>query len=258
MTIAMPDSITMADLPAGYPAYLGYTDGRYDTAAELAARFPAAELVLLTVTGQTADTHGVRVASGADSEPGDLTATDAVAWVMTSAADGMRPVIYASIVGEAGYGMGAVLGALHAAGIRRQEVRLLSAHYGEGAHICGPSSCGLVSFAMDGTQWTDNFRTPGGRIIDMSMLADDFFGPPQTETERLVQELGIVKMGDRGESVKTVQGLCNARTPVAELTIDGVFGARTLATVRGIQADARLTVDGVVGPQTWPVLLGVA
>jgi hypothetical protein len=258
MTIAMPDSVTVANLPPGYPAYLGYIDGRYNTAAELRKRFPGAQLVLLTVTGETLGAHGVRVSSGADAEPGDLTAAHAVEWVQTSAALGERPVIYASTVGATGYGMPGVLQQLAARGVDRQEVRLLSAHYGYGPHICGPNSCGLIDVPMDGTQWTTMAKGLNGSDVDMSMLADDFFGPPQSETERLVRELGIVRQGMTGEAVKTVQALCNARAPHPVLTIDGVFGPSTHGVVVAIQQSAHLALDGVVGPLTWPVLLGVA
>jgi hypothetical protein len=30
---------------------------------------------------------------------------------------------------------------------------------------------------MDGTQWTKSYRTAAGALVDMSMLADDFFTP---------------------------------------------------------------------------------
>jgi hypothetical protein len=258
MTIAMPDSVTVANLPDGYPAYLGYIDGRYNTAAELAKRFPAAELVLLTVDGSTRAAHGAKVDPGVDSELGNLTAAGAVDWVMSAPTAGLRPVIYASVIGSSGYGMPAVLHAMKVWGLERQEVRLLSAHYGDGPHICGPATCRLIDVPMDGTQWTTMFKGLNGSDVDMSMLADDFFGPPQSETERLVRELGIVRQGMTGEAVKTVQALCNARAPHPVLTIDGVFGPSTHGVVVAIQQSAHLALDGVVGPLTWPVLLGVA
>jgi peptidoglycan hydrolase-like protein with peptidoglycan-binding domain len=260
MTLSMPDSVTVANLPDGYPAYLGYTDGKFNTAAELRRRFPAAELVLLTATGENTAAHGARVAAGADSEPGDLTAAAAVALVQAKAELGLRPVIYASTVGAAGYGMPSVLAEMRALGIDRQDVRLLSAHYGDGLHICGPHTCRLIDVEMDGTQWTSMFKGLNGSDVDMSMLADDFFTalPDSTETERLVQELGIVRQGMAGGAVKTVQALCNARMPIPALSIDGAFGPATFKVVAALQARAKITADGVVGPQTWPVLLGVA
>jgi len=257
--IAMPDSVTVADLPPGYPAYLGYVDGNWPTAAELAARFPGAQLVRLTVTGNTLQADGI------DVEPGNVNAADARVWVQRKlAADpGFRPVIYASVQGAPNYGMADILARLNGNRISTSRVRLLSAHYGWGPHVCGPDSCRLISVPMDGTQWTSMFKGLNASDVDMSMLAEDFFGPVQTETERLVTELGIVRQGDTGAAVKTVQALCNARTaaqPVTPLKIDGVYGPETAQRVRGLQRaqQSGITVDGVVGPATWPVLLGVA
>lgn len=261
MTIAMPDSVSVADLPDGYDAYLGYTDGRFATAMTLRARFPAAELVLLTVTGEApgATVHGARVSLGTDAEPGDLNAASAARWAAAEKL-GEFPVIYASVQGAAGFGMHDVLAELAAAGIGRDEVRLLSAHYGSGPHICGPASCRLIDTEMDGTQWTSQFETAGmsgaTSFVDMSMLADNFFGLPQSETERLVTELGTVRQGMIGEAVRTVQGLCCAR--LGTLKVDGLFGPVTVTAVRTIQGRAHITADGIVGPQTWAVLLGVA
>jgi len=251
MTLAMPDSVTVAKLPPGYDAYLGYIDGDFNTAAALRAKFPGAQLVLLTVTG------GTTAADGCDVEIGDLTVAGGVAWAVRKlgAAPASRPVLYASVAS-----MQYVLNELSINRISRPAVRLLSAHWGAGPHICGPGSCGEVSTEMDGTQWTNGFSRPDGQEdFDMSMLADDFFGQP-TETEALVQQLGTVQQGMAGNAVRTVQGLCNARegAPITPLVIDGVFGPATAQMVKGLQQAAKLTADGVVGPLTWPVLLGIA
>jgi hypothetical protein len=249
MTLAMPDSTIVGNLPNGYDAYLGYVDGDFDTAAALRERFPAAELVLLTVTGDTL------AATGADVENFDLTPESGARWAKDKLGSdpGSRPVLYASV----GSMMPVVI-ALGAEGIPRASVRLLSAHFGDGPHICGPHSCGLISLEMDGTQWSNQSAGLNGAAIDMSMLAEGFFGE-QTETERLVTELGIVRQGMTGAAVKTVQGLCNARegAPITPLVIDGVFGPATEGQVKGLQQLFRITVDGIVGPNTWPVLLGV-
>lgn len=259
--IPMPDSVTVADLPPGYPAYLGYVDGEFNTAADLRGRFPAAELVLLTVNGSTTAAHGARVKPGDDVEPGDLAAGSGVGWVMRAlAADpASRPVIYASVQGVPGYGMHDVVAELQAVNVPLNRVRLLSAHYGWGPHVCGPDSCRLISVPMDGTQWTSMFKGLNASDVDMSMLAADFFQtqPDSTETERLVQELGIVKAGMSGEAVKTVQALCNARNG-GKLPVDGVFGVQTLFAVKEAQVRGKVTADGIVGPATWPALLGVA
>jgi hypothetical protein len=163
MTLSMADSITVAALPAGYDAYLGYVDGLYNTAAALKARFPGSPLVLLTVT----DTHPAG-ANGADVETGDLTQAEAGPWAAQAITNGVwRPVLYDSVDN-----MDAVVASLP---VPRSSVRLLSAHYGAGNHICGPGTCGLVSVPMDGTQWSNSVPGAGGALIDVSTLLDDFF-----------------------------------------------------------------------------------
>jgi hypothetical protein len=172
MTLAMPDSIHPTDLPAGYPAYLGYVDGKWPTCATIRAQHPTAHHICLTVTGATIDAHGI------DCEPGNPDAASSAGWVHSklSSAPQSRPVVYASVHGSPGYGMPDVLHQLTAHGITRDKVRLLSAHYTGHAHICGPRSCGAISIDMDGTQWTDQHPGTPGTMIDMSEVSDTFFG----------------------------------------------------------------------------------
>jgi len=189
----MPDSIYPANLPAGYPAYLGYVDGDWPTLPELKTRFPGAYHVGLTVTGSTLHADGI------DVEPGNPGAVTGVAWAARKlhAEPASRPVIYASVTGTPGYGMHDVLRELGAQGILRAEVRLLSAHYWgpkEGPHqkhICGPATCNLISEPMDGTQWTDKATgSAHDRLVDMSEVLDSFFtqpapSPPEDDTVQL-------------------------------------------------------------------------
>lgn len=249
MTLTMADSITPGNLPPGYDAYLGYTDGRWPDFQAEVQRFPGAHIVGLTVLG------GNDVADGCDIENGDLSPQSGAAWIAGRIAAGAhRPIAYASVSA-----MPSLLIELAARGIARASVRLLSAHYGAGEHICGPGTCGLVHIPMDGTQWTDAAPGAGGAAIDASVLADDFFGAaphPTTWQETMMQALPVLKQGASGGGVRTVQGgLCARFYPVA---IDGVFGAKTDAAVRQLQQHRGLTVDGVVGPKTWPALMDVA
>lgn len=175
MTIAMPDSVTVGNIPMGYPAVLGYVDGIYQTAARLPVLFPAAQHLTLTVTGNTLEADGI------DCEEGNLTAEQAADWVKRklASAPGSRPPVYADLDTE-GYSMADVIAELLKLGIVRAQYRVLTAHYewkpgGDAEHICGPGTCG-TAFQADGTQWTETFPGIGGSKIDMSVLADDFFG----------------------------------------------------------------------------------
>jgi GH25 family lysozyme M1 (1,4-beta-N-acetylmuramidase) len=58
--------------------------------------------------------------------------------------------------------------------------------------------------------------------------------------------------GATGAAVKTLQTRLNVWG--ATLTVDGDFGAATLAAVKAFQARQGLTVDGIVGPATWAAL----
>lgn len=170
MTIAMPDSIYPGNIPLvingePLPAVLGYVDGIYRTADRLPVLFPKARLLTLTVTGKGA------VADGCDRETHDLSPAEAAAWLHLRIQAGQwRPVLYASRDNVM-----AVLAVLGQLGVNWEHIRILSAHYGIGEHICAPATC-EAPFEADGTQWTDSFPGINGTKIDMSTLADDFFG----------------------------------------------------------------------------------
>lgn len=253
MTIAMPDSIRPHDMPSGYPAYLAYVDGeRSKDAGQVRAMFPGAQILTLTVLG------GSLAADGVDCEEGNVGAAGAAAWVRRrlTAGPSFRPVVYADLE-TPGYSMREVIAGLLALGITRPRYRVLTAHYTGQAHICSPVSC-PVAFQADGTQWTDKFPGLNGSLIDMSQLAGSFFGataPVINWTETIVQQLPVVKQGQTGNVVRTVQGLCAARGHA--VTVDGVFGPVTAAAVRAVQSAGHVAVDGIVGPVTWGKLLGV-
>jgi hypothetical protein len=165
MTLVMQDSVTVANLTPGADAYLGYVDGLFENYAAVVARFPGKPVLSMAVFAD-AD------ALGCDREPGGLDAGQVPGWVQRQQARGIdRPVVYASALN-----IPPILAALGTAGLRRDDVRLLSAHYGAGKHICGPDTCGLAGVpACDGTQWTDSAAGTNGALIDESILNDDFF-----------------------------------------------------------------------------------
>jgi hypothetical protein len=160
----MYDSIQVSQIPAQAAYVAGYVNGRWPTAPVLKRAFPHARLLSITITA-SAD------ADCLDVEQGDATIAQAPGWVKRQLARGLyRPVVYAQASS-----MGALLHALESAGITRASVRLWAAHYGEGAHICGPASCKYPAIpACDGTQWTPAAL---GRDLDESVLLADFFDP---------------------------------------------------------------------------------
>jgi hypothetical protein len=169
----MADSVTVGNLPSGYDAYAGYVDGLYVTFPALQAKFPGVPLLSIAV-------FSTDQAECLDVENGDADAAEVPGWVQAQQARGITsPVIYSSVLAQTSstgnYGMPEVLAALSAAGIPRSAVRLWSAHYGAGEHICGPDTCNLISIPMDGTQWTDTAAGVNGTQIDASLLSAGFF-----------------------------------------------------------------------------------
>lgn len=184
--ITMYDSTSVEDLPAGAVAYAGYVDGSWPTFGPLRARFPGAELLSITALG------GTTTADCVDSEPGDVPAPHVPGWVHSRLAAGeIRPVVYCSQAA-----LPAVLAALGAAGITRGQVRLWTAHYGHGQHLCSPASCGAPATA-DGTQWTDH--GPNGEHYDISTLVDDFFAQPAPLPTPEVDDMPAILMRANGD-----------------------------------------------------------
>jgi peptidoglycan hydrolase-like protein with peptidoglycan-binding domain len=68
-----------------------------------------------------------------------------------------------------------------------------------------------------------------------------------------------VRQGQKGDAVRGVQEEFAFRNlsgiPGSGLAIDGVFGPRTDAAVRGFQQALSIAVDGIVGAVTWRALV---
>lgn len=160
--LTMYDDIDPALLPATATAVAGYVDGRFANLTAIRARFPHAQI--LTIAVFPADD-----ADCLDVEPGDATRADIFAWFKRQQARGVqRPVVYSSVVN-----MDGINATMTANGFPRDSWRAWSAHYGQGEHICGPSTCKLTSVACDGTQFTDRALS---RSLDESVLLPGFFG----------------------------------------------------------------------------------
>lgn len=82
------------------------------------------------------------------------------------------------------------------------------------------------------------------------------FGRPDWSMDEVKDTVvkATVRKGDKGAGVKELQELLNLDKRYGGLTVDGIFGSGTLASVRAFQADHGLTPDGVVGKMTWAAL----
>jgi hypothetical protein len=161
----MYDTIYNNQFPAGAQAYAAYVDGglgNQPNYAYIVNTFPKAEhLSIALFSSNNAD--------ALDVEAGAATPGEIPAWCTRQRQRGIqRPCIYAN----ASTMQGSVLPVLSQSKIARSSVRLWSAHYGLGEHICGPSSCGALSTEADGTQWTSSAL---GRVLDQSELQSNFF-----------------------------------------------------------------------------------
>ena len=252
----MYDSDQNSQFPAGAAAYAAYVDGgladqpNYQWIVE---HFPGAYHVSIALSpGSDADFL--------DIENGAATVGSAVGWYARQRARGVtRPGLYASVSMMASD----LVPAIRGAGIARSSVRLWSAHYGAGEHICGPSACRWpgITVAVDGTQWTSNAL---GRNLDQSLLAANFFGaappsPVPTWETAMIAALPTLALGSNDASqphwyVHRVQAILNA-VYHSTLTVDGAYGLATKVAVEKLQQGAGITVDGEVGPQTWGLIL---
>lgn len=140
MTLRMADG-PVDNLPAGMDAYAGYVErsGIGITYPIVVKRFPNAYHLSISTHGNPADCADVE--SGAQQSWKGYT----VGYCSVSRA--------MALVGSTG-----------------RPAKLWTAHYGKGAHICGPHTCGTVPFTADGTQWIDHTGK-----WDESLLFDNFF-----------------------------------------------------------------------------------
>lgn len=257
--ITMFDSVNAGMLPPGY-AYAGYVDGIFRDYGQITALFPGADVLSIAV-------FAADDADCLDVETGDASPGQAAGWAARQAARGVaRPCLYAAVST-----MSQVIAALTAAGVSRSGVRLWSAHYGAGEHICGPSTCGLITVPMDGTQWTD---VADGKNLDQSLLLPDFFaGPPARsrsyltplEMDAIMNALPELQLGDadRAGEILFVHRMQNGISGIGAwnglngtaIAADGVFGPLTEAALRTVQGFFGITQDGICGPQTWEKLV---
>jgi hypothetical protein len=174
----MFDTTLNDQFPSGAQAYAAYVDGTLGNQpnyAYIVTAFPTAQhLSIALFASDNAD--------ALDVEPGASSPGEIPAWYARQVSRGVqRPCVYADVATMNDQ----ILPTLSAARIPRANVRLWTAHYDVGEHICGPDSCGSLSLNADGTQWTP---TALGLVLDQSLLLEDFFSnEPAVTTEAELQ-----------------------------------------------------------------------
>jgi hypothetical protein len=71
-----------------------------------------------------------------------------------------------------------------------------------------------------------------------------------------VSRFTLVKLGDSGQNVEEIQIMLNMISKI-QLSVDGDFGQKTLASVISFQKKYKLEVDGIVGSMTYAKLIEV-
>jgi hypothetical protein len=165
----MFDSVEAHLIPTDAPAVAGYVDGAFENYNELKDRFPHAKHASIAVRSSSD-------ADILDVERGDASPDQVPDWVkrqLNHRKTGAKPGLYNTKKPVAYGAVSTVVEIVHhlrMAGLL-DEVELLSAHVGQGEHICGPKTCGYPQLDIDcgGCQWlwTHDF--------DKSKLKPTFF-----------------------------------------------------------------------------------
>jgi hypothetical protein len=159
--VVMFDAVDVDQIPADAKAVGCYVGPSTVTCPEVSRKFPNARKVRITQAGITSTP-----ADCVDVEPGDATNETGTTWVKGQLSAGVkRPIVYTSASN-----VNALLHTLQAAGVSRSQVRVWSAHYDQGEHICSPSVCRFPE--SDATQWTNHAL---GRDLDQSLCFGRFF-----------------------------------------------------------------------------------
>ena len=193
----MYDTIYNDQFPANAAAYAAYVDGGIGDQpnyAFIVSKFPKAQHLSITLFGNSAD--------ALDVESGAAAPSQVPSWCAAQRKRGIqRPCVY----GSASTMNDDILPVLSQAGIARSTVRLWTAHYDVGQHICGPDSCRALSVNADGTQWTPNAVVNGATLVlDQSFLLENFFTTDPTVTTEAELQSGSLNNGKNAHTAIAV------------------------------------------------------
>ena len=121
------------------------------------------------------------------------------------------------------------------------------------AAVCetDPNKC-ITSIKNGGYATSPTYITTIMSIIDnhdLTKYDDVAAGEKPAATKR-----HTLRRGDRGEDVVHLQTRL-AAMGYSVGKIDGIFGVKTMESVKAVQIDNNLSVDGIVGVKTWAVVV---
>ena len=206
MTLTMQDAAGVGQMTSGFDVWAGYIDrvpgghtATYPTAIHMAQQYKGRALSVTTDSDWTADIFDIE--AGAES----LATADTWFAKRTTA----RPIFYISVSS-----VDTLVAELTGVGVDRHRYRILSAHYGDGEHICGPTTCGLCKTPCDGTQWAGTVNGPGTQ--DVSVLLSTFF-LTEKDTPRMIT-IAAFTLGTQKEVFVSVGQYTTPTHKVAQLT----------------------------------------
>lgn len=165
----MFDAVEPSQIPVDAPCVAGYTGGTWPTYHELPDLFPHAHHVSIAIAAH-------EDADVLDCEPGDASAADVPKWAKRQLQRRKAEPSFYNLKKPTAYGSVStviqIVAYLKAAGMT-DEVNVMSAHIGQGEHICGPDTCGYpgLTESVKATQW---IWTALGRNLDQSELGQGF------------------------------------------------------------------------------------
>lgn len=159
--VIMYDSVNVSEIPRSALAVAGYVGGLWPTFYQLVKLFPHAHRLSIAISAS-------EDADMLDIENGDASPAQAPAWVRRQHTLGRkRPAVYCALSGAWRLWI-----RLKLAGIRRSQVRIVTAHYTGKPHRCSPLCHFSFWTRADATQYTN---VALGRNLDASLCAANFF-----------------------------------------------------------------------------------
>jgi hypothetical protein len=168
---SMFDSVNVDEIPPDAEAVLGYTGGSWPTYHELEHRFPNARVISAAISAS-------EDADLLDVEQGDATPEQVPAWYSRQVERRKRDPGFYNLERNGAYAavseLTEVIAHMRAARHKDRSWIQMSAHVGQGKHICGPKSCHYPGLDLT-AQSTQYDWSALGRNLDESVVSRDFW-----------------------------------------------------------------------------------